>query len=142
MTKVDFYILKDGPLGSRYKTACRIAEKAHKLGHQVHIHTSSEAESRKLDELLWIFQDRSFVPHEAEPHCSGDCAVTIGHGWTPEHSNVLINLAAEVPAFFSRFERVSEIIDQQPETRNSGRARYKFYRDRGYELSHHEIHSR
>ena len=67
-------------------------------------------------------------------------AVTIGHDWEPEgECEVLINLDSDVPLFFSRFERVAEILDQDPQTRQKGRERYRFYRDRGYDLNTHEI---
>ncbi len=52
---------------------------------------------------------------------------------------MLINLAAEVPLFFSRFERVAELVNEQADTRSQGRARYSFYRERGYPLHTHEI---
>jgi DNA polymerase-3 subunit chi len=54
-----------------------------------------------------------------------------------ESDQMLINLGAEVPSFFGRFERVAEIFVQpQVET---GRQRYKYYRDRGYPLFHHDM---
>ena len=54
-------------------------------------------------------------------------------------SQVLINLAAEVPLFFSRFERVAELVDEDDGVRRSGRSRYTFYKERGYPLRTHEI---
>ena len=38
-----------------------------------------------------------------------------GHrGANQTEHDVLINLASEVPVFFSRFERVAEVIDKEP----------------------------
>jgi DNA polymerase-3 subunit chi len=51
----------------------------------------------------------------------------------------MINLAAEVPAFFSRFERVLEVVDGDASRRAQSRSRFKFYRDRGYELATHNL---
>jgi len=39
----------------------------------------------------------------------------------------------------SRFERVCEPIDQDPSVRAAGRERFRFYRERGYLLDHHQI---
>jgi DNA polymerase-3 subunit chi len=90
--------------------------------------------------LLWTFSDGSFVPHEIAGGHDADCPIVISHDHEPiEASQVLVNLAPEVPPFFSRFERVAEIVSGSAETRAQGRERYKFYRDRGYELRHHEI---
>ena len=63
-------------------------------------------------------------------------------GWQapPEgEDDVLINLAPEVPLFFSRFERVAELVDENDSVRRSGRSRYTFYKERGYPLRTHEI---
>ena len=140
MTRIDFYLLSKPQPGARQKLACRIAEKAFGLGHRVHIHTASKKEAMRLDDLLWTFRDGSFVPHETDPAQLSPRAVTIGHDWEPEGEyEVLINLDSEVPLFFSRFERVAEILDQDPQTRQKGRERYRFYRDRGYDLNTHEI---
>lgn len=144
MTRIDFYLLKaDQPL-MRQRYACRIAEKAFALGHRVHIHMPSAESARAMDELLWTYRDGSFVPHEVESDATdGDCPVVIGFQAEPSGDcDVLINLAPEVPLFFSRFERVAEILDENPETRGQGRERYRFYRDRGYELNHHDIEGR
>ena len=69
-----------------------------------------------------------------------DCPVLIGHVDAPESINqVLINLDAAVPMFFSRFERVVEIVNQDETLRQQARDRFKFYRDRGYDLQTHNL---
>lgn len=143
MTRIDFYVLQDNPALARERLACRIAEKAYGLGHRVHIHTADAPAASRLDELLWTYRDGSFVPHEVEPADPAPVPVTIGHAWEPrEDCAVLINLAEAVPVFFSRFERVAEILDPDPVVRRHGRERYRFYRDRGYELNTHEVQAR
>ena len=142
MTDIDFYILdNDLPLG-RERMACRLAEKIYRLGRSVFIHTASATDSQRLDDLLWTFRDGSFVPHAlaAQAPQTADTAtpVIISHDENPsDFSDVLINLSAEVPMFFSRFDRVTEIIGQQDKA--SGRERFRFYRDRGYPLKSHNI---
>jgi DNA polymerase-3 subunit chi len=139
MPKVDFYLLSDLDPKACYLLACRIAEKAYRLGHRVHIHTDSSEMSAQLDALLWTFRDRSFVPHEIEPKKGTRCRVTIGHGWAPALCEVLINLAAEAPEFFDHFQRVAEIVGQKQNARDAGRERYRVYRARGCELTHHTL---
>jgi DNA polymerase-3 subunit chi len=141
MTRIDFYVLQSQQSHSRELMACRIAEKAWQQKHKVHIHTGSKAQSQLIDDLLWTFQEGSFIPHEIGTANSSLCTISINHDAEPECHDVLINLASDVPFFFSRFERVSEIIDQDPECQASGRERYRFYRDRGYELDTHKIGS-
>jgi DNA polymerase-3 subunit chi len=141
MTQVDFYILQDTAPQERYRLACRIIDKAYGLGHRIHIHADSLELLQQLDDLLWTFRDRSFIPHEIDPDEPDSVPVTLGNQWLPEHADVLVNLANEVPESFSRFERVVEIITQEGENRESGRARYRFYRERGYTPTHHQIKS-
>jgi len=143
MTDIDFYILDNDKPQGRELMACRLAEKVYKLGRTVFIHTGSPGASQRLDDLLWTFREGSFVPHAlAEPapeQTSTPVApIIISHAYEPQqHSDVLINLASDVPLFFSRFERVSEIIGQQDKA--AGRERFRFYRDRGYPLKSHTI---
>ena len=54
-------------------------------------------------------------------------------------SDVLVNLTDTVPLFFSRFERVVELIGATDGERALGRERYRFYRDRGYPLQTHHL---
>lgn len=141
MTQVDFYILTDQSRANRYALACRIAEKAWQQGRRVYLHTNSNEESNHIDKLLWSFREGSFIPHslieKADPELN---PIQIGNGNDAgnEH-DVLINLAMEVPVFFSRFDRVAELIDHDPEIRKAGRERYRFYRDRGYPMNTHDI---
>ncbi len=141
MTRIDFYVLPGDDPRARSVLACRLAEKAFSQGLRIYIHTGSEAESRQLDDLLWTFRDGSFVPHcrVGEPAAEED-PILIGHSHEPDsHTDVLINLSQEVPLFFGRFERVAEMVDQQARHLEQGRERFRFYRERGYELNSHKL---
>jgi DNA polymerase-3 subunit chi len=54
----------------------------------------------------------------------------------------LINLRLVRSAHFAAFDRVAEIICQDDAVREAGRAHYRFYRERGYPLHHHELKGR
>jgi len=135
MTNVDFYILANG---SREHIACKLSEKAWGLGNRVYIHTESAQQAKHIDELLWTFRDGSFVPHEQY-----QTNVTCESPESPDTDcDVLINLAAEVPLFFSRFLRVAELVGTDSSAKTQGRERFRFYRDRGYPLKTHELNTR
>jgi DNA polymerase-3 subunit chi len=139
MTEIDFYILSDTAPGKRERLACRVAEKACGLGHKVFIHVENGDRARELDELLWTFRDGSFLPH-ALAGDDGSVPIVIGHGAEPaDPPYLLVNLAPEVPAFFTRFERVAEVVSEEPAVRDAGRERFRFYRDRGYSLRTHKL---
>lgn len=145
MTRVDFYVLPDADPIQRPLLACKLAEKAYGQGLKVYIHTATEGEALHLDELLWTFRAGSFLPHAihgAMPNPRGGEAppILLGHDHEPAgHTDVLINLGAEVPQFFGRFERVAELVDQRPELLAQSRERFRFYRERGYELNTHQL---
>ncbi len=141
MTRVDFYILATTDVASSERFACRLTEKAFLAGHRIYLNSTSQQQAEQLDQLLWTFRPGSFVPHCCTHARDEDVPVLIGHGEEEpgEISDVLINLAEDTPSFFSRFRRVAEIVTQEPEQRAKGRQRYRFYQERGYPLTHHNI---
>jgi DNA polymerase III subunit chi len=145
MTRVDFYVLEETADTARERFACRLAEKAWRLKHAVYLHAASDTEAQRLDALLWTFSDRSFVPHvlesaELDAELAAATPVRIGAGAAPSfEAELLINLDFEVPDFFSRFERVAEIVGGDDAQRARARERFRYYRDRGYALETHPI---
>lgn len=140
MTRIDFYVVDatDEPVRRRF--ACLLAEKAWRKGHRVYLHVNDDDEARQLDELLWSFRDASFLPHSLLGAEQPPAPVEIGADAEPGgHDDVLVNLADTVPGCFTRFERVSEIVLKNPESTERLRERWRYYRQHGYELHHHEI---
>ena len=144
MPRVDFYVLSDDVTDARLRYACRLAEKAVELGHRVFVRLNSPAEAERLDELLWTFNDRSFLPHaiwqegDAAPHASVKILMGVAAS-PPTHRELLINLAEQLPGDLDSFERVAEIVDVDPERRRTSRERYKQYRERGCTLETHTL---
>ena len=137
MTRVSFYILASHEWHQRQVYACRLAEKAYRQGQHVYIYTSGEQHSAQLSELLWSFRPDSFVPHDIQQaNVQASSPVLIAHDELspPRLMDFLINLSDEQPLFFSQFERVAEIIDNNEPIKQAGRQRYQFYKQRGYEL--------
>jgi len=142
MTQVDFYVLSDAEAKARNLWACKVADKAYRSGHRVFMLAANQQQVEELDRLLWTFSQNSFTPHET---CQGSInneqtPILIGDGEVPETwHDVLISLADEVPSFFSRFDRVVEIVPGDEEHKKNARDRFRFYRDRGYPLESHQI---
>ena len=136
MTRVDFYILPDEGPDDAVATACKLCDKAVAAGSRVYVQAAT-AEQEAMDKLLWTLRQGSFLSHEryvGAPLAEPLPAVLLGSIEPPaSHNQVLINLGAEVPAWFSRFERVLEVVPGG-EARAQSRTRWKFYKDRGYEL--------
>lgn len=140
MTKIDFYVGKTSSLQARLMLACKVVTKAWQQQLHTYIHTDSATTSNRLDDLLWTFSDLTFIPHAIAPARGQNASILIGHDHEPmENCGLLINLSNDVPAFFSRFERLAEILDQEEPVLLAGRKRYQFYRDRGYNLDYHQL---
>jgi DNA polymerase-3 subunit chi len=137
MTKVDFYTGVDDKL----RTACHLSHKAMQSGLHVLLHTSDEATSEALDKLLWQYPVTAFMPHcRNDEAAASEMPVVVDHrGENFPHNEVLISLHTECLPFFSRFERVLEIVSQDAEDARLGRERFSYYRDRGYEIRHFDL---
>jgi len=144
MARVDFYLLAAAGEASRHLFACRLAEKAYRLQHTVHLCTADRQQARQLDELLWTFRDGSFVPHEIlgdSPESTG-APVTIGSGADDVRGlsgDLLINLTDELPELASSFPRVAEIVTSDKDCRQKSRKRFAGYRTQGHSLQTHEL---
>jgi len=139
MTRIDFYVLSSDQTSDGDLFACRLAEKAYRAGLRVLIAVDDRERAEQLDTLLWTFREDSFLPH-ASQSAGERAAVEINCGEEPEqHHGLLINLCTSVPGWFSRFERLAEIVVQQPEALARSRSRFGHFRDRGYPLQSHRI---
>lgn len=136
-TRVQFYLHTATEPRARLATACRIAEKAFEQGLRVAVRTASPGETAEIDDLMWTFADRSFVPHgvwPAEPEFAAATPVLIGNSTLPEsHRDVLINLAGDAPAELSGYARICEVVGGDEESKQRARVRWRAYRSLGCE---------
>lgn len=142
MTQVDFYILEEPGAPARNQLVCKVADKAFRNGHRVYVYAGDRQQVQEIDQLLWTFSQGSFAPHEAYSGTvtNEQTPILIGDREAPESwHDVLISLVDEVPAFFSRFERVIEVVAGDEEHKKNARERFRFYRDRGYALQSHQV---
>jgi DNA polymerase III subunit chi len=143
MSRVDFYVLSEGLPDARVRFACRLAERAVEQGVRVYLQTAGHAEAQRLDELLWTFNDRSFLAHEiytGEPASHPLVMIMLGAASAPaSHRQLLVNLTDSLPADVDGFERIAEIVDVDPERKRASRERYKQYRERGCTLESHNL---
>jgi DNA polymerase III subunit chi len=139
--RVDFYIL-DGPSSAaRLKLACKLAEKAYQAAQSVLVWHTDPGELRDFDDMLWTFQDGSFVPHEIlGAGAIAEAPVLLSTSVAPSANvDIIINLAAELPPYLAQTRRIAEIIDGDETRRRAGRARFKAYRELGVQPASHNI---
>lgn len=138
MTRVDFYILPEDNRISPLNYTARLVEKAFRRGHQIYIHTLDATQTQQLSEELWQ-RPESFLAH-GNGTASQHQPIQISHLGEPgQHGDVMVNLAGTIPTFFSRFQRVAEIVPGKPESRSQSRDNFRYYKERGYALNTHNI---
>lgn len=141
MTRIDFYLLPTGA-GGPVPAVCRLCEKASSAGQRVYVRALEAGLAGEIDGALWSFRQGGFIAHErfgGQAIEDPQPPVLIGAVEPPDsHRAILLNLGEDVPGWFSSFERVLEVVPEDPQARARSRERYKFYKDRGYELKTYE----
>lgn len=139
MTEVAFHF--NAPDKVAY--ACRLLRKALGGGSRLLVLGDDETLGL-LDRALW-----NMAPHEFLAHCREDApqfvrsaspVVLASTSQGSPHQQVLVNLGESVPAGFSSFERLIEVVGRDDaEDRQRARLRWKHYADRGYNITRHDL---
>jgi DNA polymerase-3 subunit chi len=100
------------------------------------VYAPDPAVASALDRALWVHNPTSFLPHVAtESSLASETHILItGNLDVLPQDERLMNLSEEVPPGFSRFTSLIEVVSEAPAIRQPARERFKFYKDRGYEI--------
>lgn len=136
MTRVDFHV--NAP--DRLHYCARLVRKIYRAGHKVVVFGEPSAIA-EFDRVLWTFSALEFIPHvgAGDPLAARTPVLLASEACDTPHADVLVNLGASTPAFFSRFERLIEVVDGGESERASARERWRFYKDRGYAVDSHDL---
>ena len=138
MTRIDFYF--NAP--DKMAVAARLAQKAYAAKVRLLIFSRDARAMQDLDQRLWTLPPTGFLPHcRAGDALAAETPVLLTSD--PEalpHHDILLNLDEERPANFSRFERLLEVVSRDDaDDRARARLRFKFYKDRGYEIKSNDL---
>lgn len=134
MPTIDFYLINESDIGRAEHYICRLLEKAYKQHRQIYVQLATAADVMRLDELLWTYHDISFVPH-AVAEKNNAAPIQLGYGAIPpQHHDILLNFSHQLPSNPQQFQRILEVVPDQPALRNQARQRYREYREQGCEL--------
>ncbi len=137
MTEIFFYTHVE----NKFLVACQLSHKVLRDKRKMLVFAADESVASKIDRLMWTTPALGFLPHCAVDHelapqtpivisCDADKLA---------YDDVLLNLHDEVQPFFSRYQRVIEIVSTDADDRAAARMRYKFYQDRGYNIKSHSL---
>lgn len=140
MTRIEFY----SNVTDKQHLLVSLVEKALLKHRQVTVLTENVKSATDVSDGLWQHEPASFLPHVMAEHphaaktpiiiaCKENAA---GQMDKLIQDELLINLTEQEPQLFSRFTQLIEIVGNDESDKLSARQRYKFYRDRGYEIQH------
>ena len=132
MTRIDFYF----NVGDKQQVAAGLVESALAKRRQVTISVADESGAMNVSNDLWQHKPESFLPNVLANHVAAAHTPVAIH-WQNQvmlQDELLINLTQAEPSFFSRFTQLIELVGDDEQDKIAARARFKFYRDRGYEI--------
>ena len=132
MTRVEFYVNVPDKLAKSVEVCARAVNK----GRQITIFSSDESINVQLQQQLWQHSATSFFTNAQQHESSSAFSAIVldALGAQLLQDDVLINLQEQHPPFFSRFRHLIEIVSEDEADKMQARIRYKFYKDRGYEI--------
>ena len=136
MTRIDFYF----NVANKPQLVVDLVQAALVKRRQVTVLVADESAASQLSSDLWQTKPESFLPNVGTKALHAPVTpVLIGLQGDDLKNDViqddmLINLTAVEPSFFSRFTQLVELVSDDEQDKMTARARFKFYRDRGYEI--------
>ncbi|MBA4740131.1 MAG: DNA polymerase III subunit chi [Burkholderiales bacterium] len=137
MTEIIFYTgIKD-----ELPFLIKLSEKTVKMRRNACIATRDPEHSKSVSEYLWSHDPTKFIPHSigADELTNDLTTLELRHDDGSSHLDILINLTPKTPDHFSSFQRLVEIVTDHKISIETGRERFKWYRDRGYDIKVHKM---
>lgn len=141
MPSIDFYFISAQGVQARLLFACRLLEKAYQQKHQIFVLLQDLEKAQLLDKLLWTFRDESFIPHQLLFNTQETSApIQISYqAQLTTHQDILLNLYHPIPDCHQHFNRLLEIITQEPSMQEIAKEHHEFYAKKGYKISLHHL---
>ena len=134
MTRVIFY----SNVRDKQAALIILVRKALAKRHLVTLFAESEQAAQAYSDVLWQQDSTSFLPNVLASHAlANETPVVID--WQDEQlcqDDILVNLTQRQLTVFSRFKQLVELVGVYEHDKALARERFKFYRDRGYEIKH------
>ncbi|MFJ1301305.1 DNA polymerase III subunit chi [Pseudomonadota bacterium AL_CKDN230030165-1A_HGKHYDSX7] len=142
MTRVDFAF--GAP--DRLRAACQTARKRYLAGQRLVVYCSDGTRLSAFDRMLWAFDDTAFVPHVLAKDPLADRTPIVLTAADPQDAPGmqdpgawLLNLDDACPPRYDGFERVLEIVSDEPADRQAARLRWRDYQAAGHSLHSHDL---
>jgi DNA polymerase-3 subunit chi len=132
MTRIDFYF----NVADKSQALSDLLQSTLLKRRKVTILVNDEVVAGKVSVGLWQKNPESFLPNVLVNHTLALQTPVVIH-WQDNailQDDMLVNLTPSTPGFFSRFTHLVELVSGDEHDKISARERFKYYRDRGYEI--------
>ena len=123
---------------------CRLLRKAHGRGARVTV-TGPRHRLVDIDQQLWALSATDFVPHawvDAAPEVLMCSPIVLCESLTPPDPGLappmLLNLLEHIPADYTQYERVIEVVGLGEDERAQARQRWRAYEQAQHRLTRHD----
>lgn len=134
MTRITFY----SNLTDKTALLLHLIQSALEKRRRITILAETEQDALALSQVIWAAKPSTFLPNVLAGHPLAEQTPVIVD-WQEQRfvqDDILINCAARQPAVFSRFQQLIELVGAVEAEKVIARQRFKFYRDRGYDIKH------
>lgn len=106
-------------------------------GKTILITCEDKFQAQKIDELLWKYDNNTFLPHDLFTKNTHHTPIIIC--WTQYHynaipKNILINLMKKNMSFFFYFKEIIDFVPFSENLKKLARERYQAYKKIGFQL--------
>lgn len=131
--------IKIGAPGDKMPAVCQWALRCHEAGKTAAVRVATLKEAEQLDDLLWTFSDRAFIPHAIASQAKEpvlESVLIYCEGEAPGEADLLIHAAGGEPdSALTNFPRVLDFAEVYDEAaREAGRRRFAACREAGYRM--------
>ncbi len=136
MPEISFYHLTKTPLE---KALPQLLEKAVASGKHIVLLTSSEEQLTTLDNTLWTYSTKKFLPHgrEKDGFAEKQPIYLTNSEQNPNNAEILVLTDGAEPEYLSEFPRVLDVFDGNDEAAVAeARTRWKKHQEANHTLTY------
>jgi DNA polymerase III subunit chi len=141
LTRIDFHF----NVPNREHYICRLLRKIYRAEQRAVFYSPELSLVQSIDQGLWAISETDFIPHvhltdnEIDFSTVVEPIILVNNELETPHCDILVSVSNETPSFFSRFERLIEIVSPEINDRTIARQRWRWYKDRGYGIQTFDV---
>jgi DNA polymerase-3 subunit chi len=137
MTRIDFYFNASDKL----EVMAKLLYKSVNGGYRVFVHMRDKHMLNRFSQYLWQSRPLSFLPHVLSDHpLAAQTPVVIGPDpGSITKCDILINYESLIPDFYTRFDRLLEVVSEDTHDRELSREHFRYFKQLGLPVYSHDL---